>query len=328
MTVAPWTDEPEAPTGLAVWAGEARAAAALSASLALTAFVPQSLRVYLDSPRNSQLDQEATTATVTAALLTGREVGLSPMASLRSIDVVHGTPALRAIALRGLVLARGHDMWLIESTTTRAIMRGQRKGSPHVQEVTWGIQQARDLGIAGRPQWRQQPAAMLVARATAALARLIAPEALLGLPYVVEELDDQDFAGAGLSGDEPTEARPRRRTAKRTVRPVVESQLPPDPAPAAEPDVLPPDTAPQPEPAMVTGKQLTALHTALTVSGIEDRNDRLAYVRAVIDRDVQSSKELTYAEASRVLDVLAEQAAMRAQEFDGDVPDPPDDQDE
>src|SRR3954468_12047402 len=110
-------DEALAPVGLGVWAAELNAAAQLAASLALTAFVPASLRVV--NTRTGEVDAEATTATVTAALLTGREVGLSPMAALRSIDIVQGTPALRAHALRGLVLSRGHDMWLVESTNTR-----------------------------------------------------------------------------------------------------------------------------------------------------------------------------------------------------------------
>src|SRR5206468_8490062 len=107
-----------------------------------------------------------------------------------------GPPALTAHAARALVLARGHDLWVVESTSTRAIVRGKRRGSPHEQDSVWTLDRARALGLATREQWRRQPGAMLVARATAECARWIAPEALLGMPYVVEEVgDDPDLEG-------------------------------------------------------------------------------------------------------------------------------------
>jgi hypothetical protein len=302
MTVATFT-EPAAPVGLGVWAAELRAAAEIAGSLALTAFVPASLRVTSNGRPDGPLDEAATSATITAALLTGREVGLSPMAAMRSIDVIQGTPAMRAHTMRALVLARGHEVWMVEATNTRCVYRGQRKTSPHVQEFTFTMDDARHVGIANRPQWRAQPRTMLIARATAGICRLVAPEALLGLPYVVEELGDDDLE----DGDAATpDTAPRKRTARRAVRPVVEAQLPPTPDTPA-PDLKPAPTADNPEPVPgVTPQQLRALHTAMTVAGIVERMDRLAYVSSVIGRDVDTSNDLTRDEASAVLDALAE----------------------
>jgi hypothetical protein len=305
MTVATWT-EPEAPVGLGVWAAELRAAAELAASFALTAFVPESLRVTVNGKPDGAVDREATVATITAALLTGREVGLSPMAALRSIHLIHGTPAMIANTMRGLVLARGHDLWVVESTTTRCVYRGQRRGSSHVQEVVWTIDDARQMGIAGRTQWRAMPRDMLRARATGAICRLVAPEALLGLPYVVEELDDPD--AAALVGDDPAdtaEPKPRKRAARR-LRPVVDAQLPPSPDTPTPPPTPPPDEQHEPPAPDVTPAQLRALHAAMSVAGIVERDDRLAYTSSVIGRDVTSSKELTAGEASAILDALHE----------------------
>ena len=318
MTVAEWT-EPLAEVGLAAWAHEAAAAAKLAAGLAGTPFVPHSLRVW---ERSDVLNEQATAAMVAAALLTGRELGLSPMAALRSVDVVNGTPALRALALRGLVLARGHTMWLVESTKTRAIMRGQRAGDSHVQESVWTMDRARDLGITGRDQWRRQPQNMLVARATAELARLIAPDAVLGLPYVVEELDDSGAAASPQSQTPDTEAAPApsKRTARRRplVRPVVDAQLPPAPEDTLppEPDLddvpPPPDEQPEPEPAPISQAQMDAMHAGFRAIGVSDREARLSLVQSTIGRDIATSGDLTYAEAGQVLDML--RAANEAME--------------
>jgi hypothetical protein len=298
MTVATW-DEPEADVGLGVWAAELRSAAEISASLARTPFVPQSLRVYRDG-RGRELDVEGTAAVVTAVLLTGREVGLSPMAALRSVDIINGTPAMRAATTRALVLARGHDMWLVESTQTRCIIRGQRRGSDHTQEIVWTLDRAKLLGLTGKPNWRTQPQAMLVARATAELARLIAPEALLGLPYVVEELGDDATPEDADANLEPA----RKRTARRKVRPVVEAQLPPDPTTPAPEPVPPADEQPPPALLGVTPDQIKAMGAAFSEAGMTDRDDALAYVSSVIGRDVASRNDLTRGEASEILDAL------------------------
>jgi hypothetical protein len=211
---------PDAPS-LEAWAEEMTAAAQIARGIAGTPFVPASLRVM----HVGEIDLAATTANIAATLLTGKEVGLEPMAALRSIVVINGTPAINALAARALVVARGHELWLVESTATRCVYQGRRHGSDRTQQSVWTIDRAKDLGLAGKPNWRQQPIAMLIARATAECARLVAPEVLLGLPYIVEELED-------VAGDAaPTEpaAQPARRTAQRRRQP--ETPPPPTTAP-------------------------------------------------------------------------------------------------
>lgn len=167
------------PSALMLWAQEAREAAKIAESLARTSFVPASLR--------------GKPADITAAILAGQELGLQPMATLRSLDVIQGTPALRAHAMRGLVQSRGHSIQLVESTDTKCVMRGRRKGEEEWQEVTWTIEQAEQLGLLGKDQWKKQPKNMLVARCTGAICRLIASDVLHAMPYASEELGDDGF---------------------------------------------------------------------------------------------------------------------------------------
>lgn len=207
---------------LVLWAYEARQAAMVAASLAKTSFVPASFR---GKPED-----------ITAAILAGQELGLQPMAALRAMDIIQGTPALRAHAMRGLVQAKGHEIELLESTETRCRMRGRRRGSDQWQTVTWTIERAAKLGLTGREQWKKQPQTMLVARATAEICRLIAADALYAMPYAAEELSDDLPA----SIDAPAASTPSRRTARR-------KRLPPEPEP--EPELTPADDEKEPEPA-------------------------------------------------------------------------------
>lgn len=162
-------------TALMAWAQEADLAYQMATKLAATSFVPQSLR---GKPGD-----------IAAAILAGSELGLKPMATLKSIDIIQGTPALRAHAMRAVVQQQGHDIELVESTDTLCRMRGRRKGSEAWQEVEWTIDRARLMGLLGKDQWKKNPKGMLVARATGELSRLIASDALHGMAYVSEELE-------------------------------------------------------------------------------------------------------------------------------------------
>ncbi len=57
-------------------------------------------------------------------------------------------------------------------------------------------------------------------------------------------------------------------------------------------------------PELITGAQLTKLHACLSDYGITDRDEKLFYLSAETDRQVESSKDLTKAEASLIIDRL------------------------
>ncbi|MEV8403573.1 hypothetical protein [Streptomyces niveus] len=169
------TAAPQPPANeLMEWVESARQAHLVAQSLAKTQFAG----AYRGKPDE-----------IVAAILTGQELGLQPMTALKSIDVIQGQPALRAHAMRAIVQHQGHDIELVESTETRCVMRGRRKGSDTWQTVEWTIQRADKLGLLGKDQWKKQPKTMLIARATGELCRLIASDALHGLPYAAEEVD-------------------------------------------------------------------------------------------------------------------------------------------
>lgn len=211
---------------LALWASEAREAHSISLVLASTTFVPKHFQ---EKPYE-----------VTAAILAGHELGLDPMASLRSIAVINGTPALTANAMRGLVQSRGHEVWVESESPTRAVVKAKRAGEDRIHSSEWTIDRAKALNLSERDQWRKQPQAMLVARATSEVCRRAAADVLIGMPYSVEELADVD-------GD-AEELKPKRRRRK----PLAAKESAPaiDPEPELEPESVVAEAAtvdPEPE---------------------------------------------------------------------------------
>lgn len=207
-----------APSALALWAQDAREAAQIATSLARTSFVPASLR---GKPED-----------ITAAILAGQELGLPPMAILRSMDVIQGTPALRAHAMRGLVQSHGHSVQLVESTPQRCVMRGRRQGEQEWQTVTWDLQRASQMGLLQKSEWKKQPQTMLVARATGEICRLIAADALFAMPYNSEELQSMASQLAETGADDG-----RIRMADLTDPAPVQAELTAAPAEEASPAV-------------------------------------------------------------------------------------------
>jgi hypothetical protein len=277
-----------------------------------TEFVPAGIR---DNP-----------AAITAALLYGSEVGLGRMQSLAKIAVINGRPTLAAEAQRALILAAGHELWIDESTTTRCIVAGRRRGSTHISRITWTIDDATRAGLAGKQPWRMYPRQMLLARASAELARAIFPDAIGGLA-ATEEYEDEPPAPE--TNDVPKPGRRRRRAAAAPAEPAAlpaaETGLPPEEA--AVLDELEKmgakdegqgsgaaDEGPQeanesldsgdPAPDPISGEQRAKLHAMFREKGVPERTDRLRYCERVVGRELKSSNELTKDEASVIIDRL------------------------
>lgn len=295
---------------LAEWVEQARQVANIADMLCRTSFVPKAF--------------QGKPAECAAAILAGQEMDMSPMASLRAIDVIEGKPGLTALGLRALVQSKGHEIWTHESTATRAVVKGRRRGSDKVETSVWTLDRAKTFGLTGKKNWREQPTSMLLARATAECARLIAADALLGMPYSTEELADGADVPVSVSAP-PAEQKPARRTARRAQ--------PTTPAPAPEPELAEPGPDPQwSEPAAevepeepsepgITEAQKTKLHTAFTAAGIKQRDAKIAFIEEVTGRQVGSSTELTKREAMRVIDRLENVPAGAGEPPADDEPD-------
>jgi hypothetical protein len=123
-------------------------------------------------------------------LLTGRELGLSPMQSLRGIYVVNGAPVLSSDLLVAVVRRSGLcASWrVVESTPDACTITTIRQGESESTTKTWTMLDAKRAQVTGKPIWAQYPAQMLRHRCAADLAREVYPDVVLGL-YTPEEMD-------------------------------------------------------------------------------------------------------------------------------------------
>ena len=76
-----------------------------------------------------------------------------------------------------------------------------------------------------------------------------------------------------------------------------------------------PDVAPEPavDPNAITPDQLKALGAAMKAHGITDRDAAREYIGGTVNREVESSKSLTQAEAASLLNRLKAEAAIGAE---------------
>ena len=146
----------------------------LAKALAPAATLPQALR--------------GKPAEVMLAIMTGAELGLSPMASIRGIHIIDGKPTLAADLMAGVVMGSPlcEHLRVVETTAQVARYAAKRRGQPEVA-LAFTMAQATAAGLAGRGNWGKYPDAMLRARACAAICRMVWPDLLAGV-YDPDEL--------------------------------------------------------------------------------------------------------------------------------------------
>lgn len=306
---------PANPTGgrLVAWAEAAQAAGLLGKALAATSFVPKDFR---GKPEECA-----------AAILFGDEIGLSPAQAVQSVFVISGRPGLYARTMVAIVLAAGHDVETVAKTDAKVTVRGRRRGSQTWIEETWTTERARRAKYTSNAKYETDPQSMLYARAASDVCRQVAPDALAGIAYSVEELELAEPAPAVrvTRNQASTSGTVRRRAVEAPAPEPTEPPLEDATPTGSEADYYATqdgtvdletgeiaEATVEPGPP-VTKAQLTRLAILLKGAGLHDRGEGLAYLSGVVGRDVASSKDLTVAEASAVMDSLEADVAAAAE---------------
>lgn len=295
----------DGPTGWVELLGPAHE---LANAIARTEFVPTALRNRPEA--------------VMAAILAGHELGVSPMQALSKIHIVEGRPAPAAELMRAMAMSRGHEVWVEESNNTRVVVCGKRAGQEHVTKVQWTLDDAKKAGLANKNVWQKYPRAMLLARASAELCRLVFPDVLGGMSYSREEVEDgfgvdpyedATFIDADVVGDEvaaspaaTTRQRAPRKAAARTTKKAAAAApraAAPEPSSAPQPP-LPGEELEEPPTGEITTSMRDDNYIAMKARGVGINHHVI--VRAVTNGRVESSKEIDEDEKAQVLAAITD----------------------
>lgn len=134
-------------------------------------------------PRNMQHRPDA----VLAAILYGRSLNLHASQALQQIAVINGRPTMSAELMMAKIREAGHSIVISAESDEAVTITARRADTGDMHTETWSIEQAKQAGLTGKDNWKQYPKAMLRARAISATARLLFPDALLGISYTPEE---------------------------------------------------------------------------------------------------------------------------------------------
>jgi hypothetical protein len=143
-----------------------------------------------------------------ALMQTGRELGLGPMQSIRSIHVIEGKPTLAAELMAALVFRHlpGAKLRVSVSTNQLCEVMAARPGDPETR-FQFTLQDAQAAGLTGKGNWRTYPRAMLRSRCVAEACRAIFPDATMGL-YTPDELGGDEHEGATFVELKPVNLEP------------------------------------------------------------------------------------------------------------------------
>lgn len=164
---------------------------------AMTPFAPQGLEQAMrlaDTLAKSNLlpgPLRGKPSDVLVTLITGHELGLSPMQAVRGIHVIEGKAVMSADLTVAMVMRRREVcefFRLVKSTDTLAEYQAKRVGSEPVT-LAWTVEQATKAGLANKDNWKKHPAAMLRARCASALARAVFPDLTMGV-YDPDEAEE------------------------------------------------------------------------------------------------------------------------------------------
>ena len=175
-------------------AREWQATLAVAREIASTPFVPESYRGRPEA--------------VVAAILTGRELGIGPMQSLRDIHMIDGRATFSANLLLAQLRRGGVTILASEQTDERAWIRARRSDTGEEIEVEWTYAEAQAIRRKGKAltdgdNWKNYRGDMLWARAVGRLARRLGPDLLGGMVYTREEMEDLDSFDTGGGYEDP-----------------------------------------------------------------------------------------------------------------------------
>lgn len=237
-----------------------------------------------------------------AIIQKGLELGVPPMYALSNIVHIQGKPTANSELMLALIYRDHGDAAVTfqESTSDHCTVAYRRRGWSQPGLFTFTMAEAEQAGLLKNAVWRSYPAAMLRARAISAVARMAFPDSIGGM-YTPEEL------GATVDADGDVidvPSTPQRPADSRPIKPHVEvvevdgdtGEIIDAPMQVNDPSAGHP----------ATERQIKAIFGIGHSNGwTNDEIKAEMYERFLIE----STKDLTVAQASELIDVVSNPGA-------------------
>jgi hypothetical protein len=158
------------------------------------------------------LPKDVSTKEKAVAIMTmGQELGIGVWAAFNGISVIQGKPTVGPQLMLALIHRTGQleHMEIKDDGTTCYVTMKRKGGLTHTS--TFSVANATAMGLAGKDNWRKQPAVMRQWRAVGACARIVFPDTVNGFYSPEEinpELDVDPETGEILSAPEYTPPTP------------------------------------------------------------------------------------------------------------------------
>lgn len=230
------------------------------------------------------------------------------MQSLNSIHVIEGKPSMSPELMRALVARAGHRIDVKEASADKVTLWGKRCDNESEATVTWTMEDAKMAGLAGRGAWKTYPRAMLLARATSELCRMVFADVVAGLSYTDEEVSSV----AGVDWEETPidplqgEILPAREPEQEPEQEPTYQQVNLEEAFDAEivdAEIVEDDT---PGSNIVSVKQLGKIRALMTEWGLH-KEEQLNLICIILKKEINHISKMTKTEGSKVIDYLVKE---------------------
>ncbi len=118
--------------------------------------------------------------------------GLSIMDAIHGVAWVQGRPVIDASLQRALAQAAGYRIIVEDVSTEAASVSVSSAEGELIGRATYTIEEAKVAGLAGKDNWRKNPADMLVARASTRAIKWFCPGVLIGGALSPEDVEQTD----------------------------------------------------------------------------------------------------------------------------------------
>ena len=224
---------------------------------------------------------------------TGRELGLQPFQSLRSMSFISGRLTMSVQLQLALAKRQGVRLESLNETSDSCSVTLGR-GDERIT-CTYTVDDARKAGLVkSGGAWERYGRQMLRWRAIGDALRLIAPDLVMGL---LDPVEAESIGPVAIGSDAVNEGSPVDATGMPRGEGSPEGTDSPARIPPAEP---------------VTDAQLKKIHASFNEFGITDKESRRSWISALLGRSsISSSRDISKADASAVIDALVETIASQ-----------------